>query len=307
MRALMLTAGFGTRLRPFTFHRAKAALPLLNIPFIRYPLQCLVSKRIQEVIINLHAHPQSVRTAAGDEYAGVPIRYSHEPQILGTAGAIAKARPFLADEPFLVMNGDMLCDPPVDQMLEQHQRTEALVTVLIMRGERFAHYSGLHFDPSEIPRLLPLEQKGEKFHYTGVQIVSPEIFTYIPEERKTEVFTDIYPQFTASGKIRGYVYDQLWMEVGNLNEYLNTALDLLEHPLPEHLRPQGMQQTNISHTAEIESGASVTNSIVMDGATVKSRVQVDHSIIGWDVDVTKEANHVALARGILPWYLRSIK
>lgn len=303
MRALLLAAGYGTRLRPFTFHRAKAALPLLNIPFIRYPLQTLTSKGITEIIVNLHAHPETVRASAGVEYAGVPIHYSPEPQILGSAGAIVHARVLLRDEPFLVMNADMLCDPPVDQLLEQHKRSGALVTLLVMRGERFAKYSGLSFDLSEIPRLLPTNQEAEQFHYTGIQVVSPEIFSYIPEGQKSEIFTDIYPQITESGKIRGYVYDQLWMEVGNLNEYLNTALKLLEQPLPQHLQPQGMQQSNISSAARIDPGASVTNSIVMDGANLKAGVQVDHSIIGWDVDVARDAHHVALARGILPWHL----
>lgn len=303
MRALLLAAGYGTRLRPFTFHRAKAALPLLNIPFIRYPLQTLTSKGISEIIVNLHAHPESVQASAGHEYAGVPIHYSPEPQILGSAGGIGNARGLLGDEPFLVMNADMLCDPPVEHMLEQHHRSGALVTLLVMRGERFAKYSGLSFDLSEIPRLLSSNPQAEQFHFTGIQIVSPEIFSYIPDGRKTEIFTDIYPQITESGKIRGYVYDQLWMEVGDLNEYLRTALKLSEQPLPEHLRPQGMQTSNISSAAKIGPEASVTNSIVMDGANLKAGVHVDHSIIGWDVEVARDARHVALARGILPWHL----
>lgn len=305
MRALLLAAGFGTRLRPFTFHRAKAALPLLNIPFIRYPLQCLVSKGIAEITINLHATPESVRAAAGSEYAGVPIHYSHEPQILGTAGAIRKAKDFLNGEPFLVMNADMLCDPPVDQMREQHQQTGSLVTLMVMRGEKFEKYGGLQFDGGAIPRLLHPAEKGEKLHYTGIQIVSPEIFSYVPEEKKTEIFSDIYPQLSAEGKIAAFVYEDFWMEVGSLTEYLNTALQLQQQSLPEHLRPEGMESSNISSKARIEDGARVTGSIVMDGAQIKSEALVEHSIIGWDVILAKPVQNIALAKGMLPWYIKS--
>jgi NDP-sugar pyrophosphorylase family protein len=304
MRALLLAAGLGTRLRPFTFNRAKAALPLLNVPFIQYPLQCLSSKGITEIVINLHAHPESVKAAAGSEYAGIPIHFSHEPQILGTGGAIRKAKNLLEGGPFLVMNSDMLCDPPLDQMREQHRQTGSLVTLMVMRGEKFEKYGRLPFDRSEIPRLLPPGANGEKLHYTGIQIVSPEVFSHIPEEKKTEIFTDIYPQLSTEGKISAFLYDGIWMEIGNLTGYLNTALQLQEKPLSEHLQPKGMESSNISSRAHIEDGARISGSIVMEGAEIKSEAQVEHSIIGWDVILAKPVQNVALAKGMLPWYFK---
>ena len=68
MKALLLAAGLGTRLKPFTFTQAKASIPFLNAPMIHYPLQFLFANRIDETIINLHAHPESVQKAAGNEY-----------------------------------------------------------------------------------------------------------------------------------------------------------------------------------------------------------------------------------------------
>jgi mannose-1-phosphate guanylyltransferase len=306
MKALLLAAGLGTRLRPFTFFQSKASLPLMNVPFIRYPLQFLYSQNIQEIVINLHSHPDSVQIAAGGtDYKGIPISYSREPQILGTAGAIRKAQQFLGDEPFLVLNGDMICDIQLQSLFEQHQRSQALITLAIMKGENWSHYSALKFDDAEIPRMLPSAgHEGQRYHYTGVQILSPEIYEQIPSDRKTDIFTDIYPALAESGKIAGFVYDGIWMEMGSLREYLATAIRLQADSVPEHLTPDGMLNTPISPDASVESSAGVTESILMAGAKIKSGITVEHCIIGWDVTVAQNLRNVALARGILPWYIR---
>jgi len=305
MKALLLAAGHGTRLRPFTFFQAKAALPLMNVPLIRYPMQFLSSQNIQEIVINLHAHPESVQKVAGVDYKGIPIQYSQEPEILGTAGAIREAQELLGNEPFLVLNSDMICDIPLQSLIQHHQRSQALVTLAIMKGEKWTRYPGLKFDGAEIPHMLPSSAAaGERSHYTGVQILNPEIYEHIPENKKSDIFTDIYPTLAENGKIAGFVYEGLWMEMGSLSEYLATAIHLEEHPLPDHLRPDGMLSSAISSKATVESSAVVAKSILMDGATVKSGITVEHCIIGWDATVTRNARNVALARGILPWYIR---
>src|SRR5262249_25428246 len=118
MKALVLAAGLGTRMKPFTFFRAKATLPLLNLPFIHYPLQYLSTNGVNDVVINLHAHPDSVKKVAGTQYSNLRIAYSHEPEIMGTAGAMRKAASLLGDEPFVVMNSDMIMEIPLQQVLD---------------------------------------------------------------------------------------------------------------------------------------------------------------------------------------------
>jgi len=304
MKALLLAAGIGTRLRPLTFHCAKASLPLLNVPFVKYPLQFLRSQNIEGVVVNLHAHPDSVQSIAGTSYNEMHIDYSHEPEILGTAGAIRKASEFLGDEPFVVLNGDMLTDIPLDALLRQHLDTDADVTLVIAKHDQYPGYSSLYFDDTSTPPVwigMQPSESAKKYHYCGVQIVSPRILSWIPEGRKTEVFRDIYPQLVGSRKIFGFEYNGLWMEVGSLREYLRTSLALSQHPLPPSLSPMGSNGL-ISPTAVIEEGSTVTESIIMDGARIESGVTIEHSIVGQDVVVTRSRKNVALARGILPWY-----
>jgi mannose-1-phosphate guanylyltransferase len=303
MNALLLAAGLGTRLRPFTFFRAKAALPLLNVPFIHYPLQYLSANHIEDVVINLHAHPESVKQAAGNDYAAMTIAYSHEPEILGTAGAIAKASPMLGQEPFVVMNGDMLLDIPLQHVIEQHRLTNALVTLVVMNANEFQKYGGLYFDGTPL-RLTGIRNgSGEKYHYTGVQIVSPEIVQWIPPDKKCDVFANIYPQLIDEQRICGVLYDGMWKEIGTLKQYLQTNLELCKEPLPEHLRPPEMSDTPVSKDSNIENGSNVFESVVMDGAIITDQIEVQHSIIGWDVTVARNVKDVALARGILPWHI----
>lgn len=303
MKALLLAAGFGTRLKPFTFFRAKAALPLLDLPFIHYPLHYLRENGVTEVVINLHAHPDTVRSAAGNEYRGMKIHYSHEPQILGTAGAMWKARDLLGDEPFAVLNGDMLCDIPLHAMLRRHAETGSMVTLAIMNSERFPEYSGLYFHDAQPPVLAGLSGPGRKFHYTGVQVVSPEVIEGIAPNQKSEIFQDLYRGLWSSGRITGYEYGGLWREIGTLKEYLQTSMDLVRTPLPEHLQPLGASGNCVSPRAVVEDGALVEESIVMPGACIRSGAAVRRSIIGWDVTLAGEVHDVALALGILPWWI----
>jgi NDP-sugar pyrophosphorylase family protein len=296
MKALLLAAGLGTRLKPFTFTQAKASLPFLNAPLIHYPLQFLSANGIEEVTINLHAHPESVQKAAGNEFHGMKIQYSHEPQILGTAGAMAKASSLLGSDPFVVMNSDMLCDIPIKTLLEQHILTGNLISLVITNGER-PGYNPLHFDPE----TLKLKNEGSKCHYTGLQIVDPSVVHNIPSDRKTEIFRDVYPELIDRQSVGVFLYDGLWMEMGTLQEFWNCSKKIIESPLPQHLSPSRMHLSLVSTDAKIESEA-VTDTIVMEGSVIREGVKLHRCIVGPDLHVKRSYENVALARGILPWY-----
>jgi NDP-sugar pyrophosphorylase family protein len=305
MKALILAAGLGTRVRPFTFFRAKATLPLLDVPFIHYPLQYCSTHGIEEAIVNLHAHPESVRQAAGKQYQNVSISYSLEPEILGTAGAMRHAAQSLqGEEPFVVMNSDTITDIPLGEVLEFHKQSGADVTLVVMKDARFAHYGGIYFEGEKPLRLSGFRNgPGESYHYTGLQIVNPSMLEQIPVEKKSGIFTDIYPAIMHDFKIYGFVYHGFWKEMGTLREYLRTSMDLQQHPLPERLRPASSSASLISAKASIEPESEIIDSIVMEGAHVPAGSRIEHSIIGWDVKVNGEIRNQAVARGILPWYL----
>src|SRR5688572_30266492 len=127
MKAMILAAGFGTRLFPLTIDRTKPAIPFLNKPLVGYVAEYVARFGFRDVVVNLHHQPDSVMQALGDgsDY-GVKIEYAlEEPEILGTAGALDNARHLLDDGTFLIVNGKIITDIDISAALETHRRTGA--------------------------------------------------------------------------------------------------------------------------------------------------------------------------------------
>src|SRR3982751_5962221 len=133
MKAMILAAGFGTRLFPLTIDRTKPAIPFLGKPLVGYVAEYLAQFGTSDVVVNLHHQPQSVIDALGDGSSfGVKIDYTIEqPAILGTAGALDNARDCLEDDTFLVVNGKIITNIDIKAALENHHASGALATMIL--------------------------------------------------------------------------------------------------------------------------------------------------------------------------------
>jgi len=131
MRAVVLCAGLGTRLRPLTNSWPKPAIPVLGQPLLRYSLAMLRSIGVQWAGINTHHLPKVMQAVASFECrrAGIQVELSHEPIIQGTGGGIRGFRHWLSDAPFLVLNGDVLFSLPLAALLQAHRDSGALATI----------------------------------------------------------------------------------------------------------------------------------------------------------------------------------
>src|SRR5688500_12755026 len=142
MRAIILSAGYGTRLWPLTADRTKPAIPVLGKPLVGYVAEYLAGHGIGEVIVNLHHRPESVRAALGDgSRFGVKLSYVEEPIILGTSGALDNARHLLGDETFVVVNGKIVTNIDLTDAIKTHRQTHALATLVLLPNaarERFS-------------------------------------------------------------------------------------------------------------------------------------------------------------------------
>ena len=141
MRAMILSAGYGTRLWPLTEDRTKPAIPILGKPLVGYVAEYLARYGCRDVVVNLHHRPESVRAALGDgSQFGVKLNYIEEPVILGTSGALDNARDLLDRETFIVINGKIITDIDLNAALETHRHTNALATLVLLPNvarERF--------------------------------------------------------------------------------------------------------------------------------------------------------------------------
>lgn len=222
MRAMILAAGKGSRLRPLTDTVPKPLLEVAGRPMILFALQLLREAGINEVVINLHHLGAQIRRRLGDgaEF-GVRITYSEEDPILDTGGAIAAARDFLSGDTFVVLNADTVMDLRLREVLAFHRRQAALATMVVRPDRDALRNDAVALDAAQRLRaILGHQAAGEatnastfpagRMMYAGVLVFEPRVFDYLPRGVYS-VTRDVYPRLLAAGEpLFGYVYDGYW-------------------------------------------------------------------------------------------------
>ena len=147
MKAMILAAGYGTRLRPLTLSLPKPLLLVGGRPLLVWNLMLLKQHGITEALINLHYRGDQIVEALGDgSRYGMRLAYSHEPVILGTGGGIQQAQSYFENRPFLVLNGDTISDCDLTALLETHRATQALATLAIREDPRAVDWGAVMVD-----------------------------------------------------------------------------------------------------------------------------------------------------------------
>ena len=285
MRALILSAGYGTRLWPLTEDRTKPAIPILGKPLVGYVAEYLARYGCDEIVVNLHHRPQSVRRALGDGSSfGVKLHYVEEPEILGTSGAIDNARSLLDGETFVVINGKIITDIDLYAALETHRRQQAIATLVLLPNaacERFSvvkTVDGLVSDFGGMPAPKQFSENDPPLMFTGIQILEPQIFDYIPPGVFSHSTTDVYPKAIARGqRVAAHVAQGRWFELSTIPRYLEISLRLLAEAGDSFTAGNGCQ---ISANATVEESILWDNVIVESGARVKRAVLGDNVKIG---------------------------
>jgi NDP-sugar pyrophosphorylase family protein len=228
MKAMILAAGQGTRLRPITDSKPKAMVPLAGRPMIEYALLLLRRYGIKEAVINLHHFGGQIKQHLGDgQRFDMTLSYSHEPELLDTGGGLLKAKAFLQDGRFIVINTDALIDLPLDRVLKFHQERQAAATLVLRADPEADRYGSIDIDESgRICRFLdhrgPAEPIGpvRKLMFTGVQILEPTVFDYMDgegSERKFSTTRETYPRMLQAGlPLYGYCFDGFWQDLGTV-------------------------------------------------------------------------------------------
>jgi NDP-sugar pyrophosphorylase family protein len=236
MKAMLLAAGLGERMRPLTDARAKPSLPLLNRPIITHTLDHLKRHGVEEVVINLHHQPESIRGIVGDgSRIGLKIHYSEEPTILGTAGGLKKAEDHFRDSgSFIMINSDFASDCDLGAAMKKHRESGALSTLVLISPRPGTDYGIVELGEKERIDRLAGKPPGEtdpragRYHFTGIHLLEPGIFDEIPPGTKVEINSEIYPRLITEGKmIKGFIHSGLWQELGTPQLYLDGSFALL--------------------------------------------------------------------------------
>lgn len=218
MRAMILAAGKGTRLRPLTESIPKPLVDVCGRPMIAFALQLLRQAGIRDVVINLHHLGHLIRAALGDGSTyGVRLTYSEENPILDTGGAIAAARQFLDGDTFVVVNADVVIDMPLRDVLDFHRRHEATATMVLRPDPQAERKDDIGIDAAQhIRRFLgqpyggPLPCTAERYLFGSVHVFQPRLFDYM-QPGVYSITRDVYPRLLTAGEpIYGYVHHGYW-------------------------------------------------------------------------------------------------
>jgi mannose-1-phosphate guanylyltransferase len=259
--AFVLGAGLGTRLRSLTAQRPKPLIPVCNRPIISYAFDHLIGAGVTKLVVNTHhRHEAYAQFYPEKKYREVPVFFRHEEVLLETGGGIKNVEDLLGDEPFIVYNGDILTDLPMEKAVRHHIDSGNEVT-LVLRSSGgplaivFDSDSGRVMD---IGSRLHAEVAGN-FLFTGIYIVNPEFFTRIPANEKISVVPIFLEMIRRDEKLGGIVLDEgAWWDLGTREQYL-AVHRALHTPQSAWIHPTA----GIAPTAQIQGATAIGAGVVV--------------------------------------------
>lgn len=280
MKAMVLAAGLGTRMRPLTTLRAKPVLPVLNRPLLHWTLELLSRHGVSEVFVNLHHLPATVKKSLqGGEDFGLDVRYSMEPEILGTAGGPRRIRRRLGDDPFLLVNGDILFDFDLSLLLQRHRASGARATLALLPNPDPRVYGPIVTGPRGDVRSLvglPKPAPGKVSMFSGVHVMDPALLDRLspgPSDSVRELYA---PLVAEGGHVLGVRLPGFWYDLGTPALYVSAQVDLLR---AGRLVPR--QRALVHETATVHPSAEIAWSIVGPGCVVGQNATVERSVL-WE-------------------------
>ena len=231
MKALILAAGYGTRLRPYTHHTPKPLFPIAGRPLLDIIIDSLLKAGCEAVIINTHHLHQEIEAYVAARNYRLPVATRYEPQILGTGGAIKNVADFWDHQPFMVINADIVADIDLSEVYRTHCRQHPAATLVLcddpvfnsVAVEKTKWITGFQdrgqITPQPVERLLT---------FTGIQVLDPLILDYIPEN-KAYSSIDAFKKILADDKkLQAYIApDGKWQDIGTPQRYRQAAYETI--------------------------------------------------------------------------------
>lgn len=285
MQAVIMAGGFGTRLRPLTNNIPKPMVPIVNKPMLEHLFTLLKNHNIKDYTMLLYYQPETIKKYFGDgSKFGVNLRYIIPDRDYGTAGAVRLSEEFIKDD-FLVISGDVLTNFNLTDFYNFHAGKKSIATISLYSHENPLQYGIILTNSNnEIVRFLEKPSSSEVFSdtiNTGIYYFHKEVFKYIPEGENFDFSKDLFPLLLDNKiKIYGFNSRGYWRDVGTLEEYINSNLDVLNNKL-NYISLDKSDSNLIGSSSKIEFGAHIENSIIGNGVTIEKGAEIKNSVI-WD-------------------------
>ena len=300
MKAMILAAGLGTRLLPYTLSRPKPLFPILNKPLLLLTISRIRNSGFSEIIVNAHHLRQQIKDALQYEENCI---LQEEEKILGTGGGLRMALSHFNHEPVLVANGDIYHTVDYQEVYRNHCASKADVTLVLHDYPRFNDVS---VDETLLIKGFNISDQGQgnlrkKLAFTGIHVINPEVLQAIPQDAPYCIIECYKKLLEQGGTIRPYLAkDHFWTDMGTPEDYLKLHADLLDQKIPiyEELGDKlsespfvGIQNASIAKNvkfldwacigkgATIGAGATLQRTVIWDGAVIPPGSVIQDAIV----------------------------
>lgn len=284
-KAFVLGAGLGTRLRSLTSRTPKPLIPVCGKPLISFAFDHLLRNGAEQIVVNTHHCPEAyARTYPDAQYRGAPLYFSHEPTLLETAGGMKNVESHLRHETFLVYNGDILSDLPIERAVRQHFDRRHEVTMILRSAGAPLHVS---LDEGS-GRVVDIAGRlgssiAPRYMFTGIYVVSPSFLLKVPSRTKISVIPIFLHLIQGSQKLGGIVIDEgHWWDLGTREKYLEVHRYFAQPDFKFVSDAASAWPQWRDPAAQISSSAKISGATAIGaGAVVGDRAQLTDCVV-WE-------------------------
>ncbi len=297
MEAIILAGGFGTRLRPLTYTRAKSLLPILNKPMIAHLID-LLPEDVDKVILAVNYRKDQIENYFKENDFGKKIIVNDEPKPLGTGGATKFAQNHITGR-FLVLNSDIICSLNLKDMINFHKKNNAISTISLWPVENVSEFGVA--DVKENGNIVGFVEKPKQedapsnFINAGAYCLEPKILDYIEKGRLVSMEKEIFPKIiTDTNRFYGYKFKGYWMDIGRISSYLEINNFLLIKNkinccIGKNVRIEGkIKKSSIGNNVIIRKNSILDKTIVYDNAEIGENVELSNCVIGENCKIGKK-------------------
>ena len=294
MEAIILAGGFGTRLRPFTFTRAKSLLPIMNEPMIAHLIKTL-PKKVDTVVLAVNYRREQIEEYFCSHDFGRTIIVNEEPEPLGTGGAVKFAEKHIVGN-FFVLNADIICSLNLGEMLRFHERKKAVATISLWPVENVSEFGVVDIrNDGAITKFVEkpkAEDAPSDLINAGAYLLEPQVLNYIESGKLVSMEKEIFPQIIQNtGRFFGYKFQGHWIDVGRISSYLSVHRLLLEKQKKTFIQGEQckvygkLQLSCVGNKVTVGKSSSIDSSVLFDEVVVGENVTMDHCVIGQNVTI----------------------
>jgi NDP-sugar pyrophosphorylase family protein len=288
MKALIMAAGYGTRLEPLTLAVPKPMVPIVNLPTMQHNIELLKRYGFRKVIANIHYYPEQIENYFGDGHDfGVHLSYSYEKELLGTAGGVKRMADLIEiEDTFLILSSDALTDINLKRIVSYHKKKNALITVALAKVREVSQFGVVIQDKDgkiigfqEKPK--PEEAQSDMVN-AGIYVIEPEILKMIPDGFY-DFGKELFPKLVEEkAPLYGYPMVEYWNDVGGLDKYIRSSYDAMKGIVQIRIPGKRIgRSTWIGARVDIDRSARFEGSVIIgDRCSIGKDVYIKDSVIG---------------------------